>query len=158
MEHEVKQIDNPISKQIVIIGFVMSGFILLLGAVLFLISHSIVFLLLDGGIAAFLFFMIWFREFHNRPRSVMFEENGIRLNFRNQKTEIIPFVTMRSILINYSRSSSSNDRRIRSGAVYLKGKYIPILVNAEIVMEVKDRYQEKMGVAISDYQTTRRRS
>ena len=146
MENESMTISNPASSLVIIVGLVLFGVFLLLGAILSVITHSIVLMILDGAIGFLIFSMTCFREFYNKPRSVVFNNDGIQIiNRFPKRSEFIPFVMMRSIVINKSSVGSSKNRPLSGGGIYLKGRYFPILISAEIGLEVKNKYREKLG-------------
>ena len=132
---------NPPDRLITIFGTIGSILFNILVLYLYIIFPSTTLIMVGLLLLLFLLIVIWWSQYFNKPKTVRIEESGIRLFYRYKAPKFIPFSNINSVLVNNVDGDSAVDKLTSSGAIFINGKYYPILVSAEIAIEVKKRYQ-----------------
>ncbi len=141
---------NPINRQFMNIGMVMSVLFIVIGLAFFLIFNSIIFIFIGSGMCFLIQGVCWFREYYLRPRSVIITDDGVQLIFRYKKERPVPWNEMAYIYVDLSDPSTAYGRFARGGALGLsRGETIHL--TPEIAQEVSVRFKESTGFVLTDY-------
>ncbi len=140
-----EEMENPPDTTYVLLIVVVCVVVAIAGTVIALLNAWPWFAyLLPLGIAGAFMVLIWWREYYNRPASVLVKDNGVVMRFRYSGDVTVPW--SRVIGVGVNPGSSSNPKEIwdRNGALILdKGGVYQ--VTFDVATAVRSQYRLALG-------------
>ncbi len=137
--------DNPQDNKFVLLVGSICMMCFLLGAVGFFVKGGSVVVLLGMTLIGAVFLIgIWGREYVHRPRSIVVEEDGVRLAFRYSLERYVPWDEIKWIDALPGDNTSTIGRWQRDGMMQLK-KGLPFPLTYEVAHTIVQAYAKYKG-------------
>jgi hypothetical protein len=148
-DEETCIMDNPRDNIIYLLSIIFPSLIssFLIYLVINNISNEKSFIIytISTPIISYFFWSCFYRDIYNRPSRIKFYDDGILLLFTLKKEKFVHWDEIRKTSHAMGDRNKLRGRGIRSGALFLNNSFTPVLMEPEIICEIRRQFYQKNG-------------